>query len=93
MGEIIGWETVFFNQNNIVLDFRAGMEVAHYFVVPLTRLWVGFKADWEAWLPFWGRLGAVITVEIRDFFRVIFVSIGFDCFGIGRIGVGATGGN
>ena len=47
MGEIVSWEAVFFEEDNVVLDLGASMEVAHHGVGPGAGLWVGFKANGE----------------------------------------------
>ena len=44
VGEVIGGEAVGFDEDNVVLDFGAGGEVAHDGVMPMTWLGVGFEA-------------------------------------------------
>ena len=78
VGEIIGRETVFFDEDDVVLDLGAGIEVTHDFVVPSAGFWIGFEANRDAFLPLWGVLRAMIAVKIGDFFGVILVAILLD---------------
>ena len=69
------------------------MKVAKNFVVIVVGFWLGLKAEWQAWLPFWRIVWAIIAIQKWYFVFVGFFAIFVDSFRIGRISIGAPGGD
>ena len=86
MCEVVSWESIFFDENNIITNFWAGLHVAHDFIVPFIIFWNGFETNWMAFAHksevffrgFVSICWTVIAVKIWNFCVVIGFSIFVD---------------
>ena len=90
MSEVVGWESVSFDKNNVVLSFGGGAEVPHDEVVVFVVFWLRFEAKGDAWLPFRAGGGAVVAVKKGLLVGGSILTIGIDSCGGRGVGVGAT---